>query len=212
MFTYFKSAPAFEVWRSHPGQKSRVLITAGIDGDEYAGIQIAKNLIKTYNLPVPITIIPVVNLAGYQAKNSYNPLDGRYPKHIFPGSPFGSSSSALIYKLSKYTKGVDLWIDLHCGATGETLIPFAWAAEPYPALSYLDTRVLVEKSVDKKIPYVMLEGAELSWVYSLINNLGKPAKSNWQPTYTKVKYEKYTDQPITKNVLWWSKSEFVTGS
>ncbi|MEI8232411.1 MAG: succinylglutamate desuccinylase/aspartoacylase family protein [bacterium] len=212
LFTYFQSAPPFTVWKSHPGQKSRVLITGGIDGDEYAGIEIAKKLIASYDLSIPITVIPIVNLAGYKNKISYNPLDGRYPKHIFPGSVFGSSSSRLMHEVSKYAKGVDLWIDLHCGAIGETLIPFAWAPEAYPVLSYLNTRVLVEKSVNKNIPYVMLEGGELPWIYTLIKNLDKPIKPGWQPTYTNIKYEKYQGQPITKDVLWWSKTNFVTAS
>ena len=185
LLNYFKTAPPFSVWKSHPDQPSQVLITAGIDGDEFAAIDLSVSFIKSYQGDIPVTVIPVVNLAGYQAHTSYNPQDSRYPKHIFPGSRWGSSSSRLMHEVSKYTIGVKLWIDLHCGATGETLIPFAWASHTYPPLTYLDTRVLIESSVDKNLPYVMLEGADISWINKLIKNLDSKAVPNWHPTYTK---------------------------
>ncbi|MEI6690956.1 MAG: succinylglutamate desuccinylase/aspartoacylase family protein [bacterium] len=130
IFTLFKPAPRFQVWHSHPGSKSQVLITAGVDGDEYASIAAAKQLIEQFSTHppiIPITIIPIVNLAGNKAGVSHNPLDGRFPKTIFPGSPLGTSSSRLMFKLSKYTKGIKLWIDLHGGAHDEELNPFIWA-------------------------------------------------------------------------------------
>jgi predicted deacylase len=212
IFTYFQRSPDFTVWHSHPTQKSEVLITAGVDGDEYEAINLAQIIISSYDLDIPITVIPIVNLAGYQAKTSYNPLDGRYPKAIFPGNPLGGSSSRLMYEVSKYARGKKLWIDLHCGAIGETLSPFAWAPDLYPVLSYLDARVLIEKSVSKNLPYIMLEGAKLSWVYSLLKNLGKPRVPNWHPTYTKLSYTKNIGQKISKDILWYSKDIFVAAN
>lgn len=211
IFTYFQRSPDFTVWHSHPNQKSEVLITAGVDGDEYEAINLAQEIIRSYDLDIPITVIPIVNLVGFHAKTSHNPLDGRYPKVIFSGSPLGSSSSRLMYKVSKYTRGKKLWIDLHCGAIGETLFPFAWAALPYPILSHLDVRVLVEKSVQKNLPYIMLEGAKLSWVYSLLKNLGKPSMPDWHPTYTKLTYAKNVGQKITKDTLWYSNESIYIG-
>lgn len=213
ILSYFKSAPDFTVWHSHPGMKSRLLITAGMDGDEYAGIESAQRLIKTYKGSIPITIIPIVNITGNKSKVSYSPLDNRYPKSIFPGSPFGSSSSKLIYKLSKYTKGVDYWIDLHCAANDEHLIPFIWSSERYPILSYLSGRTLIEKSIDKKIPYIMLETSHhLTWINQILENLDRPTKPNWKPTYNKIIYEKRTNQNLSsKNLLWLSPSIYVSG-
>ncbi|MCE7897977.1 MAG: hypothetical protein DPW11_01280 [bacterium] len=79
LLNYFRSAPTPHVWHSHSTQQSRVLITAGVDGDEYDGICAAQALIQSYNLPIPITIIPIVNIPGYLSHTSYNPLDKRYP-------------------------------------------------------------------------------------------------------------------------------------
>jgi len=224
LLTYFHTAPSFTPWYSHPHLQTRVLITAGIDGDEYAGIEAAKHLILTYQGNIPLTIIPIVNLAGYLAKTSFNPLDGKYPKYIYPGSKFGSSSSKLKYQLSQYERGIDLWIDLHGGASDEHLKPFIWASEVYPFLSHLSGRILVEKSIAKKVPYLILESGQLgetkpsavkqhlSWINTILNNIDRPAKPNWHPTYTQIKFEKYRHQKNTSNTLWYSKKLFVTAS
>jgi len=224
LLNYFKTAPPFSVWHSHPDQPTRVLITAGVDGDEYAGIEAAKSLIRDYRGTIPITIIPVVNIPGNQAGTSHNPLDGRYPKYIYPGSPLGSSSSKLRYRLSKYTKGLDLWIDLHGGATDEHLNPFIWASENYPVLSYLSGRVLVENSIAKNVPYILLESGELGetiksaidqhlqWIDQILTNLDKSLKSGWKPTYTKVRFEKYLGQKASRNTLWYSMKEYVSAN
>lgn len=224
LLNYFKTVPPFSVWHSHPGQPARVLITAGVDGDEYASIEAAKYLIKNYRGTIPLTIIPIVNIAGNLAGTSLNPLDGRYPKYIYPGSPLGSSSSRLRYQLSKYTRGIDLWIDLHGGATDEHLIPFIWASENYPVLSHLSGKVLVENSIAKNVPYILLESGErgetkksaidqhLLWVHQILDNLDKPQKSGWEPTYTKVRFEKYQGQKVNSNTLWYSMKEYVSAN
>lgn len=210
---YFKSAPNFTAWHSHPQQKSKVLITAGVDGDEYEGIKAAQYLIDNYKGDIPITVIPIVNIAGYQAKVSFNPLDHRYPKNIFPGSIIGSSSSKLMFKLSQYTKNVDYWIDLHCAASDEQLTPFIWASEQYPILSHLHGRTLVEKSINKGVPYLMLETSDhQKWISEILDNLDKPAKPDWSPTYNKVIYQKRTNQDQnSKDLLWHSPTIYVSG-
>jgi len=224
IFSYFRNAPDFEVWHSHPHLKSKVLITAGIDGDEYAGIQAARQLIKTYDGHTPITVIPVVNILGNNMGVSHNPLDGKLLKYLYPGSPFGSSSSKLVYRLYSYLPSCQLWIDLHSGATDEHLFPFIWAPSSYPVLSHLQGRTLVESTFQKdKLPYIMLESGELglstqamvnphlTWLSEILNNLDKPAKINWQPTYTSLKIEKFEGQQITKDTLWYSSKAIAFG-
>lgn len=210
--TYYHSAPNFSVWQSHPGKKSQILITAGVDGDEFQAINLAKKLMAIYDLSIPITIVPIVNLAGYNNHTSYNPLDRRFPKTVFPGSQFGSSTSRLMYKLSRLVKENEFWIDLHCEATGETLYPFIWAPTTYPVLSHLNARILVESSINKNVPYLMLEHSNIDWVLTIIKYLNRPALPNWQPTYTKIKYEKYHHQKPGKNTLWYSQDIFVSAS
>ena len=243
LLTIFKSPPPFEVWHSHAKEKPRVLVTAGVDGDEYAGIEAAKQLINNYKITppkVPITIIPIVNLAGYHAKTSQNPLDNRYPKHIYPGSHFGTSSSKLMWQLSKYVEGVELWLDLHGGAGDEHLNPFVWADKTgnpkvdtltISLLSKLHARTVYSQNTLKpsailgrrNTSYLILESGEmdkttkvavdnhLTWVTTCLTNLDSPTSTPFTPTYNSVVYHKGSTYK-EENLLWSSPTYFVTGS
>jgi predicted deacylase len=107
-----------------------LLVTAGMDGDEYAGVEAAFSLIKKYSVSSfhgKLIIIPIVNISGFLSETSYNPDDNKYPKHIFPGNPRGTPSEKLIsWIFTTYAERADAWIDLHGGALGETLSPFLW--------------------------------------------------------------------------------------
>ncbi|MEO6508685.1 MAG: succinylglutamate desuccinylase/aspartoacylase family protein, partial [Patescibacteria group bacterium] len=77
-----------------------VVITAGMDGDEYTGILAAYDLIEHYsNTPFQgrIVVLPVMNIPGFYAGTSLNPEDGKFPKYIFPGSSSGSSTERLLH-------------------------------------------------------------------------------------------------------------------
>lgn len=224
IFTYFQSPPQFSVWNSHPNQTSEILITAGMHGDELSSIEAAQRLIKAYKGSIPITIIPILNLAGYEKNVSYNPLDGQDLIYTYPGSRFGSSTSKLMYQLSLLTKGKKLWIDLHSGAKDEHLKPFIWASASYPVLAYLSGRILVEPSFKRGLPYIILESGELgqiksesvalhlSWIKQILDNYAKPAKPNWHPTYSGLSYEKNIGQSKSvANFLWSSQTAYFSG-
>ncbi len=138
-----------EVWQtgtSTPGKN--ILITAGIDGDELAGIEAAKNLIEHFKKQPQssgqITIIPIVNTVGYKAQTSRNPTDNKYPKYIYPGSPFGTASEKLIWWLSqKFVKNSSFWIDLHGGSSNEEIIPYTYFFESANKLVQETTKKLL---------------------------------------------------------------------
>lgn len=224
LLTYFKSAPPFDVWHSHPNLTSQILITAGMHGDELSSIEAAKSLISTYNGTIPITVIPILNLTGYLSFTSLNPLDNKDPIYHYPGSYLGSSTPRLMYQLSQYTQSKKLWIDLHGGAKNEHLNPFIWAADNYPILSYLKGRVLIDSTFTRDLPYLILEAGELgkinqtavklhlSWVASILNNLDKPKKSAWQPTFNQIIYESRSTQSLDDpDLLWCSPTLYVSG-
>lgn len=109
-----------------------LLVTGGMDGDEYAGIEAALRLIeryKTHDFAGRLIVIPIANVLGFKAECSHNPRDGKFPKLIFPGHPLGSSSSRLIYWISQFAKRSDAWLDLHGGALTEKVQPFMWLFE-----------------------------------------------------------------------------------
>lgn len=114
----------------HENSIHRILITGGIDGDEYIGIEASYKLIDTFSKKKPdctVTILPLVNIPGFLENLSQNPIDNKFPKHIYPGKINGSASEQLIHFLStKFLHNVTLWIDLHAGALTEELTPFIW--------------------------------------------------------------------------------------
>lgn len=120
--------PVLEIKGKNPGPTG--IVTAGIDGDEYAAIEAGwelTNVLPPHIQNGTVIILPLVNAWGFEAGVSWNPLDGKYPKYIFPGKISGSISSQLMYMLySTYIQKASCWIDLHAGATNESLKPFVW--------------------------------------------------------------------------------------
>jgi predicted deacylase len=110
-----------------------LVVTGGMDGDEYAGMEAAYRLIvefKHRTFAGRMIVIPIVNLPGFAAECSWNPEDHRFPKHIYPGDPKGSSTEQLIHWLTtNHLHRADAWHDMHGGAITEGLHPFVWLHE-----------------------------------------------------------------------------------
>lgn len=158
-----------------------VLITAGLDGDEYAGIEAAYRLIDQYakaKFAGTLIIIPILNIPGFENAVSWNPLDGKYPKHVFPGKEKGTATEKLMYWLSNnFVKDIDLWIDLHSGASTEMLasyIDMVDTVRKKPAAILSDSlhkikaeRIILsknnftEKIAKKNCAYIRLESGQL---------------------------------------------------
>jgi predicted deacylase len=125
-----------------------VVVTAGMDGDEYVGMKAAQSLVKAFTRVKPrmgrIVILPCVNTPGFAAKMSVNPQDMKYPKFIYPGNPKGSETERLVaWIASHYIYEADYWLDLHGGATNESLTPFVWAYQiKNSRINEMTTRVL----------------------------------------------------------------------
>lgn len=116
--------PVAEIEGKNEGK--RLLITAGLDGDEYASIEAAYKIIEessSKKFRGHLTVIPILNIPGFEAKQSYNPLDNKFPKHVlFPGKNDDSPTERLMCWLSNnYLKNCNLWLDLHGGAITEAL-------------------------------------------------------------------------------------------
>ena len=115
--------------KNHP----KILVTAGLDGDEYAGIDAAYRLIEKYQeakFDGVLTVIPIVNVPGFVNRTPFNPHDSKYPKSIFPGNKNGSSTERLIQWLSEIIYKHEAWIDLHGGGLDEYLVPFVYLTPP----------------------------------------------------------------------------------
>ena len=145
-----------------------VLITAGVDGDEYASIDAAYALIEKFSDNPPkinLTIIPVVNILGFELKVSHNPLDGKLPKFIFPGRISGSATDRLMAWVSDFVYSSGLWLDLHGGALDEHLNPFI--AVPFPKNAFL--RKLTDGIINTLDGKMLIYDKDNKWTYHDLN-------------------------------------------
>lgn len=95
-----------------------ILITGGIHGDEFNGIEIVRQIIsKKYNKPTHGTVIciPVINIFGFLNQEREYP-DGRDLNRVFPGSKRGPLASRFAHCLmTEVVPHVDYCIDFHTG-------------------------------------------------------------------------------------------------
>lgn len=143
---------AIELLGATPGKT--LLITAGMDGDEYTGIAAAQKCIQRFSsrsFSGKIIIIPIVNMPGFTNESSHNPNDGMFPKMVFPGNIRGSSTEQMIAALVPYTLQSDCWLDLHSGAITEGLNPFLWLhkTEQHETRTFIET--VVKKSIAEHV-------------------------------------------------------------
>ena len=110
-----------------------MLVTGGMDGDEYAGITAAYAIVDRFadgNFDGKLIVVPVVNVQGFHAECSQNPIDQKFPKIVFPGKIDGTPTERLVHWLvSGNAYHADAWIDLHGGAITEGVQPFLWLFE-----------------------------------------------------------------------------------
>jgi len=123
--------PVAEFEGKRPGKT--LLITGGMDGDEYTGMEASYRLVERYrdrNFAGRLIIIPIVNIPGFEGECSWNPMDMRFPKHIYPGNPAGMPTARLVSWLTQtHASRANLWHDMHAGSITEGLRPFVWLHE-----------------------------------------------------------------------------------
>jgi predicted deacylase len=100
---------------AHP----RVLVTAGVHGDEYEGPAAIFRLAATLDpskLEGTVVLVPVANPPAFAAGMRTSPVDGVNLARIFPGDSEGTLSYRLAHALAEtLLPGIDLLIDLHSG-------------------------------------------------------------------------------------------------
>ncbi len=154
---------------AQPGKT--LLVTGGMDGDEYAGIEAAYELITRYqtrNFSGRLVVVPVVNVPGHLAGTSKNPMDQQYPKFIYPGHALGTPTQQLVdWLVRTCVAGVDAWYDLHGGATDEGLNPFLWTYRTGPKQLKQYTQQL-----EQQTPFTTIV-SERPWWLTKQERLGK---------------------------------------
>ena len=110
--------PAAVLHGTRPGKT--MLITAGVHGGEYVGIQAAIELsqkLKIQKVAGTIIIVKVINVPAFERRNgSMGLTDGKNLNREFPGNPKGTEMERLAWAIShELQPAADYYIDLHSG-------------------------------------------------------------------------------------------------
>lgn len=111
-----------------------VVITSGVHGGEYPGIEAAirlANELKPVEIAGRVVLLHPVNVAAFQSKAQYiSPLDGKNLNRSFPGRAAGTTTERIAYTITtELFSQADFYMDLHSGDIHEALIQFVL----YPA-------------------------------------------------------------------------------
>ncbi|MDP3488490.1 MAG: M14 family metallopeptidase [Bacillota bacterium] len=134
-----------------------VVITSGVHGGEYPGIEAAIRLAKSLDakdICGRVAIVHPVNTTAFQAKLQYvAPLDGKNLNRMFPGRALGTISERIAYTISTELHAqADFYMDLHGGDIHEALVPFVL----YPAFAGEDiAEVSRSAAALLGVPYVV---------------------------------------------------------
>jgi len=95
----------------------KILITAGIHGDEVTGVYAALQLIeelKKEKIVGSVVIIPVVNPLGFEARKRENPVDNVDLNRVFPDGSGSPITRGIVASIWDDVLSSDYVLDLHC--------------------------------------------------------------------------------------------------
>ncbi|MCU6712629.1 succinylglutamate desuccinylase/aspartoacylase family protein [Paenibacillus sp. J5C_2022] len=117
---------ALHVAGAQPGP--RLLMLAGVHGDEYEGIDTILRLyeqLQPQQIAGSVTLLPAANPLAYRAGNRISPLDGVNLARAFPGRADGTPTERLAYMLHhRYIAQCDFLLDLHSGGSHYAVATF----------------------------------------------------------------------------------------
>nr|WP_319394845.1 M14 family metallopeptidase [uncultured Desulfobacter sp.] len=114
---------------ANPGKT--VLITGGMHGGEYPGIEACirlSSMLNPQDISGRLIIVHAVNTPAFFAKLQYvGPYDGKNLNREYPGLATGTISQKLAYTVSSQMfSQADFYLDLHSGDIHEKLTPFVF--------------------------------------------------------------------------------------
>lgn len=114
-----------QAYRCGRGQRSRVLISAGLHGDEPTAIAALRYLLDklpSADIAATVTVIPCINSSAVRYSSRIAPLEDTDPNRCFPGRKDGSLAERIAATLVTLVSNHDAFIDVH---TAGWCIPFA---------------------------------------------------------------------------------------
>lgn len=110
------------------GSGPTLLITGGVHGGEYPGIESAIRFATSLDpsrLNGRVKVIHMTNPPAFYAKRQYvSPLDEKNLNRVFPGNMTGTPTERVAAVIIEALREADFWVDLHGGDIHEALVPF----------------------------------------------------------------------------------------
>lgn len=96
----------------------RLLVTAGIHGDEVTGVYAAYRLVEYLRslgtLRGTVVVVPVVNVLGFAARTRFNPVDYVDMNRVFPEGAGSAVTRRIVQAVWEMVESSNYVIDLHC--------------------------------------------------------------------------------------------------
>lgn len=167
--------PATVLHGTRPGKT--MLITAGVHGGEYVGIQAAIELsqkLKIQKVAGTIIIVKVINVPAFERRNgSMGLTDGKNLNREFPGNPKGTEMERLAWAVShELQPAADYYIDLHSGDDYEQLTSYVYYAGMADEKTVSQSRRMAEQ-VD--VPYMVRSNVASGGAYNYAASQGIPS-------------------------------------
>ena len=153
----------------------RLVVTAGVHGDEYVGIQAIREILeelKPQKLAGQVIFVPVVNRDGFYEGTYLVPEDGENLNRCFPGSQKKSLAWRMAYALEQTLyPNADFLLDLHSGSSYESMEPLAFF--PVDAGEMIES--FTRSAVQKLSLSYMVQSYAKDGLYSWAAQCGIPA-------------------------------------
>jgi predicted deacylase len=153
-----------------------VLITGGVHGGEYPGIEAAIRLAAELNparVKGQVAVIHIVSPLAFQARQQYVvPQDGKNPNRQFPGSALGTVTERMAHTImTQVVPGLDAWVDLHGGDIHEALVPFTIYSDASAPEVQAKSKAMAEVY---GIKYVVARNSVAGGTYGAASSAGVP--------------------------------------
>lgn len=119
------------IWIKGDAPGKTLVVTAGVHGCEYVGIQAVREIVTEINaseLSGSVLFIPLINENGfYEGAKQIVPEDGENLNRCFPGDEKSSITWRTAKSLEEYLyKKADFLLDLHGGDVNESMTPLTF--------------------------------------------------------------------------------------
>jgi predicted deacylase len=154
-----------------------VLVTAGVHGGEYPGIEAAIRFARELDpgrVSGRVAVVHICGISAFHARLQYlTPEDGKNPNRVYPGRATGTVSERLAHTIMEtFVARADAWIDLHGGDLHEALWPFTIHSAGGPPDAASRARAMADAF---GIPHIIASDSITGGTYGAAAARGVPA-------------------------------------